>query len=426
MTALDRSSREQITAFSTALREVQGQLPVLSSMAWPAEARETFLAGGAQTLPQIEYPELDLETPAQALYELRNSLPEQLPFRDWLDSQLGLLELTLGLLQNRGQPRFTEYSQALFGAPTDPLPQGQRTPLELAEVFTEVLGNARICLPDLERPAIAAETLAGHMQEWVTRHFGDLAPSVELVDELSAKALAGRRRVRIRRDAAFSEADIGQLAEHELGVHVATALNGDIQTALPMLGASHAGSTRTQEGLAVFSEFITGNIEIDRLERLANRVTAIQMALDGADFIEVYRWFRERESTEIEAFENTRRIFRGGVINGGAPFTKDGVYLDGLLRVHNLLRTAVAMGRADIIRLLFCGKLDLDDIPTLAALGDAGLLKPPRFLPDWVSGHGFLIGYLAYSGFLNAVNLDRVGQHYRDMLDRTPTYAVEE
>ena len=73
----------------------------------------------------------------------------------------------------------------------------------------------------------------------------------------------------------------------------------------------------------MFSEFITGCIDVNRMYRISDRVIAIQMAIDGADFIEVYRFFLERKGkTKNQAFEDARRVFRGGVLTGGAPFTK--------------------------------------------------------------------------------------------------------
>jgi len=70
----------------------------------------------------------------------------------------------------------------------------------------------------------------------------------------------------------------------------------------------------------------------------------------GADFKDVFDFYNERLDDPDQSFENARRIFRGGVITGGAPFTKDMVYLNGLLRVHNFMRTVVKLGRADLIR----------------------------------------------------------------------------
>ena len=72
-------------------------------------------------------------------------------------------------------------------------------------------------------------------------------------------------------------------------VHVATTLNGRNQHKMKILGGNYGSITKTQEGLAVFSEFITGSIDIKRMYRIMDRVKAIQMAIDGADFIEVFR-----------------------------------------------------------------------------------------------------------------------------------------
>jgi hypothetical protein len=83
------------------------------------------------------------------------------------------------------------------------------------------------------------------------------------------------------------------------------------------------------------------------------------MAIEGADFIEVYRYFLEQTDQPDQSFESARRVFRGGLITGGAPFTKDVVYLTGLLSINYVIRACFAAGRADCLHLMFCGKLDL-------------------------------------------------------------------
>jgi len=114
------------------------------------------------------------------------------------------------------------------------------------------------------------------------------------------------------------------------------------------------------------------------------------------------------------------------VITGGAPFTKDIVYLDGLLRVHSFLRFAVSHGRADCLRLLFVGKLDLEDVPALSMLTQAGLCRPAQHLPPWAEDLRFLVGYLAWSSFLNRVDMQRVTAHYATLLADTPLLDARE
>ena len=238
----------------------------------------------------------------------------------------------------------------------------------------------------------------------VHRHFAEDAPEVTLVDTLSANALAMADRIRIRRDARFTDRDAAQLLNHEAYIHVATSLNGRAQIDLPILGAGHPGTTRTQEGLAVFAECISGTMKLDRLRRLADRVFAIQMAVEGADFLQVYGYFLVRTDNPDQSFENARRVFRGGVITGRAPFTKDVVFLFGLLQVSNAIHAILSAGRSDCLRLLFCGKMDLQDIPALCELAVMVLCRPARYLPPWASDLRSLLALLTYSTFMTKID----------------------
>lgn len=409
------------------LREAEAPVRVLRYLAWPASVRVAFLAGGADALPRIEYPPFDPGPSLDAIRRFRRELgtPDE-PVSTWLARQADTLDHGARLLASAGTDEFLDHSRALFGAPGDVQPDEATSTLDLARQFDaiiESLGHADLGAPP---PAChGADGLARSMRAALTGRFGAAAPEVIVVEELSANALAGPEHIRIRRGACFTDRDVDQLIQHEAFVHVLTSLNGRAQPGLPLLGLSHPGTTRTQEGLAVFAEFITGSMEIDRLRRLADRVIAIQMALDGADFIEVYRWFLGRTGHPEQSFENTRRVFRGGRVEGGIAFTKDGVYLDGLLRVHNFMRTAVALGRADLLQLLFVGKLDIEDIPALAELRARGLCRAPDHLPPWAQDPRFLVSYLAYSSFLNTIDLTRLRAHYSALADAAPAPAPD-
>src|SRR6185503_5376043 len=113
-------------------------------------------------------------------------------------------------------------------------------------------------------------------------------------------------------------------------------------------------------------------------------------------------------------------VYGGGVLTGGAPFTKDGVYIEGLLRVHNFLRSVVELGGMGCLHLLFCGKLDLGDVTPVAPLATEGLCEVPRFLPPWASHLRFLTAYLAYSSFLAQVDVHAVRSHYARLLGDAP------
>jgi len=232
--------------------------------------------------------------------------------------------------------------------------------------------------------------------------------AVELDAELIAKAAAGAYRIRLRDGAAFNDYDRGQLLHHEALVHSLTALNGREQPVLSSLAMSSPRITATQEGLAVLAELITGNIDIERMKRVSLRTEAIAMALEGADFIEVFHWFQAAGQDPGESFASAQRVFRGVPLQGGSAFAKDTVYLRGLVEVHTFFRQALREGRLRQCRRLFAGKMTLGDAMRLDPLFDAGVLVPPRWLPDWVARANGLAGQLAFSLFANRIRLDRL------------------
>jgi len=148
------------------------------------------------------------------------------------------------------------------------------------------------------------------------------------------------------------------------------------------------------------------------------------MAVEVADFLQVYRYFLERTDNPDQSFESTRRVFRGGVITGGAPFTKDVVYLYGLLQIGAVIRAIFSVGRADCLLLLFCGKLDFADLPALAELASVGLCQLPRFVPPWISDPRYLLALLTYSTFMNQIESERMTTTVRRVLENTPIVDV--
>jgi uncharacterized protein (TIGR02421 family) len=325
------------------------------------------------------------------------------------------------MLAGIGTRVFFEHSRRAYGEPTSPMRFDTETPLDLARQIQTVIQQLDHINLDIAPPEFrAADSVAQEIAVAVQQHFGAAAPAIEVVDALSANALASASRIRIRRDARFTDRDAAQLLHHEAHIHVATSLNGQAQNRLPILGVGHPGTTRTQEGLAVFAEILSGTIELNRFQRLADRVFAIQMAVEGADFLEVYRYFLGRTDNPDQSFESARRVFRGGVISGGAPFTKDVVYLYGLLQVSTAIRAMFSAGRADCLRLLFCGKLDIYDLPALAELTAAGLCQLPRFVPPWISDPRYLLALLTYSTFMNQIESERSLAAAKTLLETTP------
>lgn len=129
------------------------------------------------------------------------------------------------------------------------------------------------------------------------------------------------------------------------------------------------------------AELITNSIDLNRLRRVALRVIAVKMALDGADFIELFKFFLDAGQSEAESVKSAQRIFRGGAVKGGVVFTKDAVYLQGLLEVHTFLRISIRDNKPNLVRNLFSGRLTMGDALRLDPLFQSGWLIPPVYVP---------------------------------------------
>lgn len=412
-----RIDNKEIIALSDALYEASKSIRILRSVSWDLSVREEFFKNKAQVLPSVTYPTYDPTDSLKTLDRARVLIKSAGDFHDWADRIATNLENGCRMLSSLGTPDFYKYSSRLYGTPKDLLPDNKTNSLDLALFFEEMYQHIDMLDIGAEFPTIyTSEDISNRLKSEVSAMFGDDAPDIVIDDNVSSKVIAGRRRIRIRSTAMFDDNDIDQLVHHEAFVHVATSINGYHQKNIKILSASHPGTTKTQEGLAVFAEFISGHIDLERLRRLSDRVVAIQMAADGADFIDVYRYYNDRISDKHNAYESTRRVFRGGVMTGGAPFTKDMVYLDGLLRVHNFLRVVVSSGKSELLPLLFSGKMELKDIDVMIKLKERGLIDAPKYLPPWMKDIRFLLTYLAYSSFLNSVKLTHLKNYYAELI----------
>jgi uncharacterized protein (TIGR02421 family) len=290
------------------------------------------------------------------------------------------------------------------------LPGNGPTTREAARHFIDIANELdRELLSPSEQVSISATALQLQLQSDLDDFFNQRLIEVVLDPNLIAKAAAGATRIRLRSGAAFSDYDRHQLLEHEALVHSLTALNGRQQPLLPSLALSSPRTTATQEGLATFAEQITGSIDIERMKRVSLRIEAVAMALAGADFVQVFRYFLEAGQNEVESFSSTQRVFRGVPLTGGCAFSKDTVYLRGLIGLHTFFRSALRQRKLRLCRLLFAGKMTLADVQRFEPLFDSGVIAPPRWLPEWVSRANGLAGMLAFSLFANRIRLDQVG-----------------
>jgi uncharacterized protein (TIGR02421 family) len=357
---------------------------VLEAVRWRGEVERDFLAHNGQLLPRVgvdDYravePRINVPDRLADLRRLEQEIARRLgaghPAARLLLRRCRSAQDALRLIAARGTTEFVWLSREIFGSSL--ASRTTRDRLLRLIAFLEAS-------PDTGFPSErwTAEAAAQELTRRLAAYFSGAAIHVRTSEALSADAAAGPGYLKLRLDATFTNAEIDLLEAHEGWAHLGTMLSGQRQPIFSLLAKCAPCVTATQEGLAVLTELAAGVCHPLRRRRLAARLRAVMMAEDGADFLDVYRFFQEQLGHDRDAYRHACRVFRGSLPHGVGPFTKDLSYGLGLLELTAHLRTlGDDEGRA--IPLIFSGKTCLDDLPDLTALQAEGLLIAGEFIP---------------------------------------------
>lgn len=415
-----------LSRVSRALAEQKRRGRLLDDIAWPRSTEEAFFAAGAGALPEVSY-SIDrdgLHSRVRELTDLHDSIDGDEPVAHWLRRVVTSHIASDKMLLDAGTPGLYQRAKELYGGARTPFYEGSTTNLDLAE---HMLDRLRVHgfdeAEEREQRPLSGDDLGESLRSRIDRMSPSMEVEVAMDPSCTAKVLAGMRRVRVRPDAEFSRTEAEGLFFHEVETHALTAQNGTLQEHAPFLASGGPRTTRTQEGLAVFSELYNRVLTIARVERLALRVKLVDMAEQGASFLDLYRFLVERGASPREAYLDAQRICRGGVVEGGAPFTKDACYLAGLMHVVAFLNVFVRAGFRDETELLVAGRIDLDDITALVKLRGLGLISRPKHRPRWLRRWDTLLPYFAFSSFLQWIDLSALETHCREVIDMAASAA---
>ncbi|MFZ5957353.1 flavohemoglobin expression-modulating QEGLA motif protein [Pseudomonas knackmussii] len=418
-----------IRGLSDRLVEAQTPIRVLDAIKWDDSIREDFLKGRGKHAPKVDrsYYEnrplaFDSAAKKQEFQVLERDITRQLgqfnPVGQIMRRMCREYRMVIRMLEARGTQDFGLISQELYGSASDAFHAGDPTLADLGLMLSDYLNNIahRGDLKD-EPKTLNAGQVVEMLQQRLNAVFGEAENTIRVFesDGIVADAAAGADYIKVRADALFNERDVRALEVHEGLVHVGTTLNGLNQPICTFLSKGPPSSTVTQEGLAILMEVIAFASYPTRLRKLTNRTRAIHMAEDGADFLEVYHFYREQGYEAESSYQNASRVFRGSTPNG-LPFTKDLSYLKGFILIYNYIQLAVRQGKLEQIPLLFCGKATLEDMRTLRQLVDEGLVVPPKYLPPQFRDLNALSAWMCFSNFLNHLSLDRIEADYANIL----------
>lgn len=231
--------------------------------------------------------------------------------------------------------------------------------------------NARFIL-HFENEDEGDKMLDKYMVDYAQRYFEDFGKrynfdfNIKQSTNISAAAMVlnATNTLLLKKNNKFSDNQLKVLANHEIGVHLVTTHNGKSQP-LKIFSNGFVNNTETQEGLAVLSEYMSGNLTLTRMKELAHRVIAADSLIKGYSFSDTFDLlFNQYKVDKHKAWQITLRVHRGG------GFTKDFLYLTGLKKVYDYYQNNNDLGP------LLTGKVTLEDLPIINKLMDMGLAVP--------------------------------------------------
>ena len=427
--AENSKSLTTIRELSDRLVKAQRPIRILDSVKWDDDIQQKFFADKCQQLPAVDRDyycqralDFDVDDKLSELLDIDLDTKRQLGEYNPVGKIIRRMALeyadAVRMIEARGTKNFSRWSCDLYGSAHDVFYQGEPTMADFGEMIAGDLSTiAKSNALPIDQKSIAASDAVRILQERLDVSFPHPTNpvTIKMSDGIVSDAAAGSDYIKLKANAKFSDRDLRLLEAHEGWVHVGTTMNGLAQPYCTFLSKGPPSSTITQEGLAIFVENLSFRSHPDRVLRVSNRVRAVAMAENGANFLEVYKFYTEQGISSEDSYANTVRVFRGSTPER-QPFTKDISYVKGFVLIYNYIQLAVKRGLLDRIPLLFCGKATLGDLKILSQLVDEGIVTPPAMLPPQISDLHGLTAWMCYSGFLRQLNLKSIEKDYAEIL----------
>jgi len=322
------------------------------------QEKKRFFAKNYNYSPEFTYRQLEIDPFEfrEKLYRLPESdiadISIQQMYRDVIDSYATKIELFTAI----GTEKFLYNSLIYYGEPSD-------EDIKMA--------NFLLFAKSFEEP----EERLLDAQDAKTQFLAALDSynikcKVEITNKIIASAMVdnSKKTILINKSMKMNQVEIDALIHHELGVHMVTTVNANLQT-LKIFKLGLPGNTYTQEGLAILSEYMTGNMSLPRLKALALRVIAVKMMINQYDFSHTFKTLvNDYDVGKDEAFRLTARVYRGG------GFTKDFLYLRGV-------KDALKLYAGENLEALYVGKTGFDYLKTINEMIERGMVSRPVHLP---------------------------------------------
>lgn len=216
-------------------------------------------------------------------------------------------------------------------------------------------------------PVFTATEAANYFMEFTKRY--DFNFDIKYSTKISAAAMVqnNTKTLVLKKNHRYSPNQLKVLANHEIGVHLVTTFNG-LNQPLKIFYNGFPNNVETQEGLAVFSEYMSGCLTLYRLKELSYRVMAADSLLKGFTFCDTFDMLHNQyKLNREESYNISLRAHRGG------GFTKDYMYLTGLKKVYERYK------QNEDLSALLAGKVSLEHSHIIKNWQEQGIANENKY-----------------------------------------------
>ena len=275
--------------------------------------------------------------------------------------------LLLSMMENFDNVFFYDHCVKLYGS-SHKMAKNAAFPYFLEKI-------PEFCQADQSTQTYTGEAALNYLRSKMCETFAPEDFEVKASTSLLSDSSAGRKTLKLNPTKTYTTGQLNIFLVHEGWVHLGTSLNGAAQEENPWLSTWAPKTTVLQEGLAVLTEIITGCMTLERWNKVMIRHMATTMAERGSSITDVYSYLRHQKLDDLDAFKLSLRVFRGVPLEGGMAFTKELLYLHGMIELLYHLH----FFKTDL-RSLWVGKISFEE--HIMLLDQWDLMKPVlKFFP---------------------------------------------
>lgn len=318
--------------------------------------KKKFFKNKFRVNPNFSYKPLNIDTSdlKSELFGLPTSSISDVSLQRLYSDVVNYYADEVEMLTLRDSEKFLYMSLKIYGRPSD-------DEIDKAKYF--------LSSPDLvekDSPILTDVEILGRFHDFVKDY--KLKGKVEMGANMPSQAvfIPSKNLLRIRKGIVISEKQMKGLGHHEIGVHMLTTANA-LEQPLKVFRLGLPMNVMTQEGLAIYNEYLCDSFNVKRLKELSLRVLAVDHMIRTYNFKETFLFLTEEWDVDQDAaFDLTVRVYRGG------GFTKDYLYFRGFSQIKSLHESGHSLDN------LLIGKTSHHYLELINELVTRGLINKPK------------------------------------------------